>query len=81
MPVCHACLSSRQPIRRLRPSDPLELLRPSFLQPLASDIAGYLKLATVGELRIERFRLGQAVAGIPIEATLEGLRSADGFPE
>lgn len=54
------------------PSDPLELLRPSFLQPLASDIAGYLKLATVGELRIERFRLGQAVAGIPIEATLEG---------
>ena len=54
------------------PSDPLELLRPSFLQPLASDIAGYWKLATVGELRIERFRLGQAVAGIPIEATLEG---------
>ena len=54
------------------PSDPLELLRPSCLQPLASDIAGYLKLATVGELRIERFRLGQAVAGIPIEATLEG---------
>ncbi len=54
------------------PSDPLELLRPSFLEPLASDIAGYLKLATVEKLRIERFRLGQAVAGIPIEATLEG---------
>ena len=54
------------------PSDPLDLLRPSFLQPLASDIAGYLKLATVGKLRIERFRLGQAVAGIPIEAALEG---------
>lgn len=31
-----------------------------------------MKLATVGKLRIERFRLGQAVAGIPIEATLEG---------
>ena len=50
----------------------MDLLRPSFLQPLALDIAGYLKLATVGKLRIERFRLGQAVAGIPIEATLEG---------
>ena len=55
------------------PSDPLELPRGSpSCDHLASDIAGYLKLATVGELRIERFRLGQAVAGIPIEATLEG---------
>lgn len=54
------------------PSDPLEMLQPSFLKPLASAIAGYLKLATVEKLRIERFRLGQAVAGIPIEATLGG---------
>lgn len=54
------------------PSDPLDMLQPSFLKPLASDIAGYLKLATVEKLRIERFRLGQAVAGIPIEATLGG---------
>ncbi len=54
------------------PSDPLELLQPSFLKPLASGIAGYLKLATVEKLRIERFRLGQAVAGIPVEATLDG---------
>lgn len=38
---------------------------------MTSDIAGYLKLATVGELRIERFQLGQAVTGIPIETTLE----------
>lgn len=54
------------------PSDPLDLLRPSFLKPLGSDIAGYLKLATVERLRVERFRLGQDVMGLPLTATLEG---------
>ena len=62
---------SRQPIRRLRRPIPLSCCG---LLPAAVGFGhcGYLKLATVGELRIERFRLGQAVAGIPIEATLEG---------
>ena len=54
------------------PSDPMEWLRPSFLKPLGSDIAGYLKLATVERLRVEGFRLGQDVMGLPLTATLEG---------
>lgn len=71
MPVCCACLSSRPPIPRPPPSDPGFRCGPPSCSRWLRTLR-VLKLATVGKLRIERFRLGQAVAGIPIEATLEG---------
>lgn len=54
------------------PSDPLALLRPDALQPLAADIAKYLGLASVDKLSVSRFRLGQAVAGLPLTISIDG---------
>ncbi|WP_300716111.1 hypothetical protein [uncultured Bilophila sp.] len=57
---------------RPEPSDPLAMLKPEALKPLASDIAGALRLVTVDKLSVDRLRLGQAVAGVPLTLTLEG---------
>lgn len=54
------------------PSDPLALLRPDALKPLAADIVKYLGLASVDKLSVSRFRLGQAVAGLPLTISIDG---------